>query len=113
MHVGMRLANQGHQGKAKPQPNVASSQHVLDLLILRNWHRLCLTRIGNRQKEPEKQKHGVSVCCPHCGLATALTRVSAPRRCITVFSFIGLNGARVGVRQPVFHVPCHRRAHAR
>jgi hypothetical protein len=29
-----------------------------------------------------------------------------------VFSFIGWNGARVGVRQPVFHVACRRRAHA-
>jgi hypothetical protein len=31
MHVGMRLANQGHQGKANAQPDVAGSQHVLDL----------------------------------------------------------------------------------
>ena len=55
----------------------------------------------------------MSVCCPHRGLATERARVSAPRRCITVFSFIGLNGARVGVRQPVFHVACRRRAPVR
>jgi len=59
------------------------------------------------------KQHGVPVCCSPRGLATAHARVSVPRRCMTVFSFVGVNGARVVARQPVFHVACRRRAHVR
>ena len=73
---------------------------------------LCLTQIGNLE-------NGVFCKIMACLFAarivvwrTAHARVSAPPRCITVFSFTGVNGARVGAWQPVLHVACHRRAHA-
>jgi hypothetical protein len=87
---------------SKPVPQWGAGSWICSIL--------CLTRIGNL--ENSMKEHGVSVCCPHRGLATPHVRVLGPRRWITEFSFIGLNGARVGVRQPMFHFACRRHAHA-